>query len=89
MLVFVSLFPIILLDLSPSNPPPTTTTTTITNVTTTTTMGRDSVVGIVTRYGLDSPRIESWWGQDFPHPSRLARVPSQPPVQWVLGLFWG
>ena len=32
--------------------------------------GRDSSVGIATRYGLDGPGIESWWGRDFPHPSR-------------------
>jgi hypothetical protein len=32
--------------------------------------GRDSVVGIATRYGLDGPGIESRWGRDFPHPSR-------------------
>jgi len=24
-------------------------------------VGRDSVVGTVTRYGLDGPAIESWW----------------------------
>ena len=26
-------------------------------------MGRDSSVGIATRYGLDGPGIESWWGR--------------------------
>ena len=25
-----------------------------------------------TRYGLDGLGIESWWGRDFPHPSRPA-----------------
>ena len=30
-------------------------------------MGRDSVVGIATRYGLDVSGIESRWGRDFPH----------------------
>ena len=49
-------------------------------------MGRDSAVGIATRYGLDSPGIESRWRRDFPHPSRLALGP---PVQWVPGLSWG
>jgi hypothetical protein len=33
-------------------------------------MDQDSVVGIATRYGLDSPRIEFRWGRDFPdHPA--------------------
>ena len=36
-------------------------------------MGRDSSVGIATRYGLDGPGIESrCGGRDFPHPSRPA-----------------
>jgi hypothetical protein len=35
-------------------------------------VGRDSSVGIATRYGLDGPCIECWWGRVFPHPSRLA-----------------
>ena len=52
--------------------------------------GRDSSVGIATRYGLDGPGIESrWGGPDFPHPSRPALVPTQPPVQWVPGLSRG
>jgi len=32
------------------------------------TMGRDSSVGIATRYGLDGPGIESRLGRDFPDP---------------------
>ena len=51
--------------------------------------GRDSSVGIATRYGLDGPRIESRWGSDFPQPSRPVLGPTQPPVEWVPGLSWG
>jgi hypothetical protein len=48
-----------------------------------------SSVGIVTHYGLDGPGIESWWEQDFSPVSRSALGPTQPPVQWVLGLYQG
>jgi hypothetical protein len=42
-------------------------------------VGWDSSVGIVTRYGMDGPGIESRWGRYFPHPSRLAwGSPSHP-----------
>jgi len=44
-------------------------------------VGQDSVVFIVTRYGLEGPEIESRWGRDFPHLSRLALGPTQPSVQ--------
>jgi hypothetical protein len=51
--------------------------------------GRDSSAGIATRYGLDGPGMESRWGRDFPHPSRPALGPTQPPTQWVPGLSRG
>jgi hypothetical protein len=38
------------------------------------------VVGIATRCGLDSLRIEFCWERDFLHPSRPALGPTQPPV---------
>ena len=42
--------------------------------------GRNSSVGIATRYGLDGPGIKSQLGRDFPHPSRPAPRPTQPPI---------
>jgi len=51
--------------------------------------GPGSVVGIATGYGLDGPGIEFRWGRDFPHLSRPALGPNQPPVQWVSGLSRG
>ena len=38
--------------------------------------GPDSVFGIATGYGLDSPGSEFRWGGDFPH---LSRPPWGPP----------
>ena len=51
--------------------------------------GPDSVVGIASGYGLNGPGIECRWGQDFPHLSRPALWPIQPPVQWVSSLSRG
>ena len=51
--------------------------------------GRDSSVGIATRYELNGPGIESRWGRNFPHPSSQALGPTRPPVQCVAGLSRG
>jgi hypothetical protein len=50
---------------------------------------RDSSVDKATCYGLDGPGIESQRGQDFPHMSRPALRPTQPPIQWVPRLSRG
>jgi hypothetical protein len=52
-------------------------------------VGPGSVVGIATSYGLDGPGIEFRCGRDFPHLSRPALGPTQPPLQWVPGLSRG
>jgi hypothetical protein len=52
-------------------------------------VGWDRAVLIVTCYGLEGLGIESWWGWDFLHLSRLALAPTQPPIQLVPGYSRG
>jgi len=52
-------------------------------------VGQDSVVSIATRDGLDSSGIGSRLERNFPHPSRPALGPMQPPMQWVPSHSWG
>jgi hypothetical protein len=55
--------------------------------------GGNREVGIVTCYclvcGLDGPGIESRWKRGFPLLSKPSLGPTQPPIQWALGLFGG
>jgi hypothetical protein len=50
-------------------------------------MGRDSSVGIATRYGLDCPGFEPGGEEIFCIRPDLPWGPTQPPAQWVPGLF--
>jgi hypothetical protein len=61
----------------------------ITNTNTSLIVGWDSSLGIANCYGLDRPGIKSHRCEIFPHPSTLALGPTQPSVQWVLGLSQG
>ena len=47
-----------------------------------------SSVGIATNYGLDGPGSNPG-GDEIFRPPRPALGPTQPPVQWVPGLYWG
>ena len=53
------------------------------------TLGRDSSVGVATRYGLEVPEIESRWGRDFRNPPRP--VPGAHPAFYTMrtGYFPG
>jgi hypothetical protein len=46
-------------------------------------MGRDSVVGIATRYELDGPGIESRWGARFSVPVQTG--PGAYPASYTMG----
>jgi hypothetical protein len=47
----------------------------------------ESVVGVETWYGLDGPRIQSWWERNILYACRPVLGPTPPPVQWVPVLF--
>ena len=46
-------------------------------------VGRDSVVGVASRYGLDSLGIESWWGSRFSTPIQTS--PGTHPASCTMG----
>ena len=46
-------------------------------------VGRDSSVGIGTRYGMDGPGIESRWGRDFSSPVQTG--PGAHPASCTVG----
>jgi hypothetical protein len=51
--------------------------------------GRNSSLGVATRYELDGSGIESRWRHGFPHPSRPDLEPILLPVELLPGLFPG
>jgi len=52
-----------------------------------TVVSRENSVGIVIRYGLGGPGIESRWGRDFLHPTIPTLGPTQSTVKWLPGLI--
>jgi hypothetical protein len=48
-------------------------------------MGRDSVVCIATRYGLDGPGIESRRGREAKLPATLKTGPGAQPNSYIMG----
>jgi hypothetical protein len=52
-------------------------------------VSRDCSAGIGTQYELDGTGIESRYGRDFPHTSRLALRPTQSPIQCLRDLLPG
>jgi hypothetical protein len=50
---------------------------------------QDNSVSTASHQGLDGLIIESPWRRDFPLPPRPALETTQPPEQWVPGLFPG
>jgi len=50
-------------------------------------VGPDSSVSIAAHYGLDGRGDRIRVERDFPHPSRPVLELTQPPMQWVTGLF--
>lgn len=48
--------------------------------------GRDSSIGIATRYGLKGQNIESRWKLNYQNPSTPALGPNQTLLQWVRSL---
>ena len=52
-------------------------------------MGRDSSVGVATRYGLDGPRIESRWGARFSAPVQTGPGDHSVSCTMGTGSFYG
>jgi len=52
-------------------------------------VGEGGSLDTKTRYGLEGPGIESWWGRVFPHPSITSLGPTQPLTRRLLGLSQG